>query len=157
MYPNPYESPDLNLPPKGFSSRCYIWLGGANQTIPNIVFTLLALNTRLFDTLREFSTAVGIYSFTPLRAGYYLINVKINWMPNVAAGTVAIRLYYGATIRNECWEHMHAGQSLHQELSIIDYLTPSDIVTVRVYQNSGIVRDVAGDFRSTFFCTHRLS
>jgi len=157
MYPNPYESPDLNLPPKGFGSKVYAYPLLPHQSIPNNAATQLRLNAERYDLLDEFNPTVGNYSFTPKKAGYYLLIAHVTWGPLAAAGESWLYLIVTGVIRQVVYFRLPAAGYQGVTFSIMDYLTPNDIVRVYVYQNTGVAETIRSDWTRTWLCTHRLS
>jgi len=157
MYPNPYESPDLNLPPKGFASKVYAYLSGPWQLIPFGVTTKVQLNAELFDLLAEFSVAVGTYNFVPTRAGYYLITAQVYWEILAAVGDAWIRLYVNGADVGSAADFIHTGDPQMCRITQIRYLTPNDTLDVRVLQNTGVARNIIAGSQFTYLCIHRLS
>jgi len=157
MYPNPYESPDLNLPAKGFASKVYAYRSGPWQLIPFGVTTLVQLNAELFDLLAEFSVAVGTYNFVPTRAGYYLITAQVYWEISAATGDAYIRLYVNGVSVGDAADFIHAARPQMCRITQIRYLTPNDTLDVRVLQNTGAGKQIIAGAPFTFLCIHRLS
>jgi len=156
MYPNPYESPDLNLPPKAFTSRCYAYRSGPWQSPASGVWTQVQFNAELFDLLAEFSIAVGAYNFVPTRAGYYLIIAQIYWDIALNTGLVEISLRINGT--NSCYD-VHIvpnGFSITNRIATIRYLTPNDTITLWCRQGTGGVRQIISGAAFSFITIQRL-
>jgi len=156
MYPNPYESPDLNLPPKGFASKVYAYRSGPWQSPVSGVWTQVQFNAELFDLLAEFSIAVGAYNFIPARAGYYLIIAQIYW--NIAANTGPVWARLRRNGADICYdaEIVPNGNSITNRVVTIRYLTPNDTITLWCMQQTGGVRQIISGAEYSFITIQRL-
>lgn len=106
------------------------------QNIPNNAWTTVRLDVKQFDLLDEITLATD--SFTPKRAGYYLIVGRVTFQCAVLASTRQLAVWVGANIRGWCtWQPTVLFQTQTVETWAISYLTPNDIATLKVWQASG--------------------
>jgi len=159
MYPNPYESPDLNLPPKGFGSKLYAHKQNVLpvQSIVQGVVTKLILDQTLWDTLNEFDESLPNYNFTPSKYGYYLIAAQATWNPTAGGGPSCFYLYQDGGAVAYHYAVITANQYLTHRITQIRPLTPNNVVDIRLWQVTGAVKSVAQLLGMTFFEVHRLS
>jgi hypothetical protein len=107
----------------------------ASISIANATYTVLPINTKVFDTNTNFDTTT--YRFTPNIAGYYQVNAIANYFP--AGGTNCfLSIYKNGTeyIRGPA---IVAGTSFGLvSLGIVPVNGTTDYLDIRLFQASGI-------------------
>jgi len=137
-------------------SRFSVGPGLPPQLIPAGVDTLVAMPTLHFDSLDEFDLVAG--TFTPVRAGYYLLNAHLQFVAGGLAYPVILTISnIGVAVAMDVEAVVEAGGFVTIEGSVIVYCTPNDNWAVTVLQNSGGGKNVNPTNNISFFCGHRLS
>ena len=156
MYSREQEDKALNLPPKGLPSYVYVIMNAPDQAIANLTPTLVKYNGVQTDTLAEFDPTVGVYSFTPRRAGIYLIYAQITWRQSAGAGACDLCIYTGVTRLARCFNHIIANQIVTLPVAIIVPLTPADIIWCEVLQATGVGKAIYAALETSFICIKRV-
>jgi len=144
MYPNPYESPDLNLPPKTFGRRVYAYPSALANPVPNIAETPMVFDAERWDHLGELSLLGPNYVYTPRKTGRYLIILNVLWDVPMGNGMSFIRMRKNGAIYTAQTYYLHANQQNTVIFILEDYLTVPDFIEFRIYQNTGLLRNYLG-------------
>lgn len=139
-----------------YRSKCRVYLSGANQIIPYLVFTTVQFNTKDYDVNDEFD--ISNYRFTAKESGYYLINVTVRWGSSTdqLQHTLAI-VINGSNYKSSSTVRSSGSSAFSQSLSDIIYLNKGDYIEIQVFTTvSGGSSLEAGENR-TFMSIHRLS
>lgn len=148
--------PESEAKPK-FASRFVSSITPPNQNIPNVILTRVRLDAEILDGMDEFDAAVN-YSFTPRRAGYYLLTGQVYWDT-----TVATRQYQASITRDAALSlalaaiNAEGPNRLLQAVCTIAYLTPNNQVWLEVLQASGAPAVLVSGPYGCFLAGHRLS
>lgn len=139
---------------KPFTSKFKVWVAPM-QVIPSGVWTQCNFNTVVFDLLNEYDEAV-LFQFSPLEAGYYLIESGIQYANLVLGDTWINRIMINAA----AWGFTVAlsGAILNWTLQnrLIALLTPNDVVTVETWHNNGANRNLASNQALAWFAGFRM-
>jgi hypothetical protein len=137
-------------------SRFLVAPGLPPQVIPDVTDTQIDLPTLHFDALDEFDLVAN--TFTPRRAGYYLLNAHMQFVAGGAAFPAVISISnIGVAVAMDVEEWIDAGKFVTIHGSVIVYCTPNDNWGFTVWQNTGGNKNINPTNNITFFCGHRLS
>ena len=157
MYPQPFENPDPNLPPKGFSSRIYAYRSLANQVIPSGVFTRSQMNIVLFDSLGEYDTA--LWQWTATKAGYYYMCASCRFMAAAAAGNIQMDIIRDLDSQNIARDFttLVLGDAKAMFVACVFYALAGAAYYVRIRQTTGFNLTFNNGIGNHYFCVHKLS
>jgi hypothetical protein len=146
--------PESEAKPR-FASRVYVYRAAPNFGVGGGVFTQMPFQTTLFDGLGEY-TAAPAFSWTPRRAGYYLVTVSIAWsaIPVGEWLEIVVRIQPPLRPFGHITETSVAGD-VDQRMSFIVYVTPTENLTVWVQPLAA--ETVNANPYNTTLQIHRLS
>lgn len=126
------------------------------QSIPNAVSTKVQFQTENYDNLGEYDNATN-YRFQPGIAGYYQIDVGIQWADSLASVTVwnIYLVKNGVLDIAQYTNSVHATYCPSVTISTQYYLSATDYIEVFVLHNYGSARNIQGN-QETFFTMHRF-
>lgn len=130
------------------------YLNSASQTLTNSTWTKITLNAEEYDVGSYFDSTTN-YRFTPLVAGYYQINGRVEMDSLPAAGGVTLAIYKNGSIhkRGNRLTNSSGANPLDPVVHSIVYLNGStDYVEFYINQVSGGSLNIdGGDVTSTYF------
>jgi hypothetical protein len=102
------------------------------QTVTNNTQTLLTYSTERFDTNNNFNSS----TFTPTVAGYYQVNVMVQWHGSTYSGLLSVFLRLnGSNFVEDAW---YPTQYTYGKISQVIYMNgTTDNINVYVIQASG--------------------
>jgi hypothetical protein len=103
--------PESEAKPR-FASRVYVYRAAPNFGVGGGVFTQMPFQTTLFDGLGEY-TAAPAFSWTPRRAGYYLVTVSIAWSAIPVGEWLEIVVYVTPTENLTVWVQPLAAETVN--------------------------------------------
>lgn len=138
-----------------FTSRVFVYLG-VNQSIPDQTWTVVNLNTELFDGNNEFD--INTHRFTAGASGYYFVSVASSY-DAIQAGKV---VHAAVRANGNDWKilmNLTTGLQFAQVPSIsgVIYLAAGDYIESMVWHNYGASRNINASDYATFMSVHRLS
>jgi len=112
----------------------------ADQVATNATWTVVKFNTEIYDNLGEYDTST--YLFTPQQNGYYFVSGIAQLYSKVwpVSGFFAVSCFKNGSsaIQGNYWSAQAAANlEAVAGFSGVLYLLSTDIINIRVYQNSG--------------------
>ena len=139
-------------------SALRVHFGGVNQNVPIGAFQPLVFTTVDFDRLGEYNLAVG--TFTPARAGWYQITLKLTTLNFTPPNTLNIRVFMTAPpFGNQTDSNLNlvAGQTaMTIENNGLLYLTPAQTIQAQVFIGNSGMPSVDGSAWLTYLAIHRV-
>ena len=120
------------------------------QTVPNVTFTKVNLQTKEFDTNNNFDNTTN-YRFTPTVAGYYQVNGSTNY--NGASSTLLSTIHKNGVIyKRGSQSGPVAGAGYGSVVSSLVFLNgTTDYLELFTYQGSGAALNLLSTIDSTYF------
>jgi hypothetical protein len=116
-------------------SNVAVYMAG-NQVVNNGATNTISFNTELVDSQGEYNT--GTYRFTPLRQGYYLTILQVNFIAGAAAGLVTINAREGGfVILRNGYLYAAASQTHTVSFSGVLYLTVGNFIDFNLTNQTG--------------------
>jgi hypothetical protein len=138
------------------SSRFKVSQNIAGQGFINGIAAVAIWDFKVFDALDEFDLATN--TFTPKRAGYYLLQTQFAFNPNVNAYLFQLYIQTILGIQQEAIIEVVTTFTPHNKrCSTIVYLTPNDAIEILIAQLGEPILQSIGLEPNTFFTGHRLS
>lgn len=119
------------------------------QIIPSGNWTLIEFNNTTFDIQSEFD--VINYKFVATRAGIYFLTAFIYFAAGevVADKAWGVRLFRGAAALKTAWLHSSHAAPIAISVSDIFQLAAGNEITAKVYQNTGVDKNLSGGLAGT--------
>lgn len=140
---------------KGFGTKIHISLF-PNQAIVSGVLTTIQHNTVLYDMLNEWDGVVT-YQFTPINAGYYLIHAQGMFGVTPLNTSIYLYIYLNGGVVSEHVIVSHALGAKYMQCTFMDYITPNDVLDIRVAQNSGVNQNLIQGANTTYVQIFRIA
>lgn len=127
------------------------------QNINNMAWTVIQWDLEAFDFLDEM-LIINPWTFTPIEAGYYKLHASTQIMDLAAGDIFAAQFYVDGLVGG----HVHEAEvtNLNEDIyALIDdilYLTPNNVVDVRVWHNFGAIRTIGGGLWANIFHGFRV-
>ena len=138
---------------KQSAAKAYL---GTEQTIPNTTWTVINLDTELYDIQDEFNTTT--HRFTAKKAGIYMVAAAIAWINNTTAKRWDAAIFKnGSAVAQACMHSANATDPIHIFLCDIAQLAVNDYLDLRGYQNSGSSANVAAYAFATYLAVYKLA
>jgi len=155
MYPQPFENPDPNLPPKGFASKVFAYTTFSKNMNNNVERTV-DLEVDPIDVLDEWNIAT--YRFTPKKAGYYFLSAQVGFGQANGVGRfyVRLRIYPAGTIISDVRESVTLSEVVTLNTALIWRIIPPQYIQVRCMHSTGGVVAYLGSLEDTQFSAYRI-
>lgn len=145
----------LNLPPKGFGSKMYAYPDAPNQTIINGFPATVKLDHVYYDNLNEFDIIVPTYSFTPKKAGMYLVIGQCIWVQSVNITQCFLYFRNAAGFLVYDYVNLIANRVGSNHVSAILPLVPTEAYYLQA-ETLGSNKNIVASKAYTFLCIHQL-
>jgi len=126
-----------------------------NQTIANATTTTVIYNTKLFDTASAYNTSTGEFTVPSGQAGKYFFTAQVQWntladfdLTLIDIAKNGTRAVYGDINPNRYYNTI--------SLNLLLELAVSDVVTIRVAQESGGSIDINGESYRCYFTGYKI-
>ena len=141
--------------PKGFKRgqdwyRARAYVGATQENITNVTFTELNLTAESYDPNEDFNTTDHDYTI-PV-SGYYRIFAISRWSAVVAGKRYIIAIFKGGSSQlGNSSNHSSFTNPFSPQITDERYFTKGDVLTVKVYNNSGVsTLDVGAGTNDTY-------
>jgi len=143
--PNTNSNYTLTLPQTtstlGIDGPAFSAYASAAQSIPNTTYTILNVNTELFDTASCYNNtgstvgSIPAYSFLPNVAGYYQVNAA--WYSAQSSGSVVSSIYKNGAVYQLIVNTFYSGGQVLGVNSLVYLNGSSDYIGFYVQQGQG--------------------
>lgn len=120
---------------------------GTTQSIDNVTYTKIALDTELYDIQGEFDPTTN-YRFTASVAGKYLVVGKIEWRDALDGKLLMVFIYKNGTAMLANRNIPGGGENIGIQVSGILSLAANDYIELYGYHNTGTALIVEGGLAS---------
>jgi hypothetical protein len=121
------------------------------QTISNNTWTKVSFSTEVFDTNSNYDNVTN-YRFTPTVAGYYQINLRVNFDGGSATSISAISIWKNGSEHSVNFGTSTSGQYNGSQVSDVVYMNGStDYLEGYVLQNSGTSKPLVASTNTNTF------
>ena len=127
----------------------------SNQTIANATSTTIIWDTKLFDTASAYNTSTGQFTVPSGQAGKYFFTAQVQWNTTADFDLTLIEIrkngavmMYGDVNPNRYYNTISVNSLL--ELAV------SDVITIRVAQESGGSIDINGESYRCYFTGYKI-
>jgi len=127
----------------------------SNQTIANATTTTVIYNTKLFDTASAYNTSTGEFTVPSGQAGKYFFTAQVQWntladfdLTLIDIAKNGTRAVYGDINPNRYYNTI--------SVNLLLELAVSDVVTIRVAQESGGSIDINGESYRCYFTGFKI-
>lgn len=146
---------DTEWSAKYIGGRLLVRRTGTPQLVPSGEWHLVEFNSVLFDTKSEWDAPD--YEFHPAAPGYYHIDFSIGFRPEFPIGKrVMASLDLNDVSKSKGILHSSNINYNQAGNNIILELTPTDVITVKVYHDAGTTENLDYNQEITFLSIHQL-
>jgi len=127
----------------------------SNQTIANATTTTVIWDTKLFDTASAYNTSTGEFTVPSGQDGKYFFTAQVQWDTTADFDSTLIEIRKNGTVMMYGDVNPNRYYNTISVNSLLE-LAVSDVVTIRVNQQSGGSIDIAGQNYRCYFTGYKL-